>query len=406
MSLPLVVEYLRTHSIADLFTEHGVRLSPSPARPYKASLNYDQIAARNDDALAAECRGLVLSTADGTPITSAGIVGDLVVLARPMDRFFNLGQGCAHVVDDALLAHPGTRVFEKLDGTLCIVYFDTIAGEWCVATRSVPDADRTVDGFADHTFRSLFEVAVNDGLGMSWAHFTSLLGRPYTYCFELTSPRAGSGVVNYGDEHRLHLLAVRDIGSGFEVCPSAFNMSIPVAASHVLSTVEAMRLMVEGRQPREAEGVVVRGFGRLDNGSFPRVKVKSSAYVAAHGLSSDVGASPRNLLRVILSGQWDDVGQLCRKHLREHGDALVVSLAAWSQVTNTAFANLNAQTGGDRKAFAIAVQMAGLPIAPMMAMWTKQATDARAWVDARKVNGGWSDAFLDSLATMLTPSVA
>ena len=150
--------------------------------------------------------------------------------------------------------------------------------------------------------------------------------------------------------------------------------------------------------------MVVRGFGRLANGSFPRVKVKSSAYVAAHGLSSDVGASPRNLLRVILAGQWDDVGPLCRKHLREHGDALVVNLATWSQVTDAAFANLNAQTGGDRKAFAIAVQMAGLPIAPMMAMWTKQVTDARAWVDARKVKGEWSDAFLDNLAAMLTPA--
>ena len=400
-----VQRFLRWGSFTDLAAAHGLYASFSGDRR-KCSLNYDMIEAREDDALASQCRGLILARVGHTPfpVGEFEAVGETIVVARPFDRFFNHGQNGADA--GALLGRAGTRVFEKIDGTLCILYFDAYRGQWCVATRSVPDADRTVDGFADHTFRSLFEVAVDDGLAMSWAHFTSLLGRPYTYCFELTSPRAGSGVVNYGDAHRLHLLAVRDIDSGFEVCPSTFNMSIPVATSHALSSVEAMRSMVEGRQPREAEGVVVRGFGRLANGSFPRVKVKSSAYVAAHGLSSDVGASPRNLLRVILSGQWDDVGPLCRKHLREHGDALVVNLAAWSQVTNTAFSHLNAQTGGDRKAFAIAVQMAGLPIAPMMAMWTEQATDARAWVDSRKVKGEWSDAFLDSLATMLTPSAA
>ena len=179
MTSPRVLTYLRDHSVAELFAEHGVRVSVATANPYKASLNYDQLTARNNDPLASQCRGLVLATIDGTPFPTDGPCGDLMVLARPMDRFFNLGHGpdgSADIIDEDL-AHPDARVYEKLDGMLCIMYYDPHApnqgelgdpsnpasyGAWCVATRSVPDADRVVDGFGDHTFRSLFEHAIRN----------------------------------------------------------------------------------------------------------------------------------------------------------------------------------------------------------------------------------------------------
>ena len=197
MNAPLVIEYLRTHSAAELFAEHGVRVSPSKTRTYKASLNYDQIQARNDDPLACECRGLVVATRDGSPVPMDGPCGDLVVLARPMDRFFNHGQGAAHVVTDEELRDA--VVYEKLDGTLCIVYYDPLytssvnprLNGWCVATRSVPDADEPVDGFRDATFRSLFESAVVATYDDTWVDFCAKLNPAMTYCFELCSPRAG-----------------------------------------------------------------------------------------------------------------------------------------------------------------------------------------------------------------------
>ncbi len=325
--LPLVLKYLRTHSVTDLMADHGVRLSRATARPYKASLNYDQIAARDSDPLAQECRGLVLATIDGSPIPLEGPVGDLVVLARPMDRFFNLGQGAAHVVTDAALQDPEARIWEKVDGTLCIVYFDTHANEWCVATRAVPDADRLIDGFGDHTFRSLFEEALKQR-GWSRANLTMMLGTNSTYCFELTSPRAGSGVVKY-EREAIHLLAARDNLTGDELCPTKWKGFLPVVDSHPAMSMGAMGAMVEARSPATAEGVVLRLAGRTSTGGFRRVKVKSTAYVAAHGLSSDVGASPRNLLRVILKGMWDDVGPLCKAHLRERGDNLREAFNAW-----------------------------------------------------------------------------
>ena len=247
---PLVVEYLRTHSAAELFAEHGVRVSPAKSRAYKASLNYDQIQARNDDPLACECRGLVVATRDGSPVPMDGPCGDLVVLARPMDRFFNHGQGAAHVVTDEELRDA--VAYEKLDGTLCIVYFDewcwnggeheadAYQGAWCVATRSVPDADEPVDGFRDATFRSLFECAVLTAYKDTWVGFCAKLNPAMTYCFELCSPRAGSGVVQYADNSP-HLLAVRHNVTGAEVCATtvAGMLGLVAAESHEISALDA-----------------------------------------------------------------------------------------------------------------------------------------------------------------------
>lgn len=397
---PLVLEYLTTHSIAELMADHGVRMSPG-TRSYKASLNYDQIAARDTDPLAQQCRGLVLGTIDGSPLPTEGPVGRLQVLARPMDRFFNLGQGQAHPVDDAGLHHPEARIWEKLDGTLCIVYFDPIAGAWAVATRSVPDADRQVDGFGDHTFRSLFQLAVGEHLGVTWDAFTEWLRPESTYCFELVSPRAGSGVVQY-DAHQVHLLAIRTTETGYEWCPTECILDgFAVCPSHPAMSLEALRSMIEMRSPAQAEGVVLRLAGRDASGGFRRVKVKSTAYVAAHGLSSDVGASPRNLLRVILKGAWDDVGPLTRPHLRERGDVLRDKFAAWLADIDARTAELRAVHGADRKGFAVAVQAAGLPIGPMMAVWSGQVPDTRAWVDGRAKDGDWGDGYLDTIAGYL-----
>ena len=380
-------------------SDHGVRISCASSRPYKASLNYDQIAAKDADPLAQECRGLVLSTIDGSPIPMVGPVGPLQVLARPMDRFFNLGQGSAHPVDDDALGHAEARVWEKVDGTLCIVYFDGVAGEWCVATRSVPDADRLIDGFGDHTFRSLFDEALRQR-GMTFTELTERLAPSTTYCFELCSPRAGSGVVQYEGE-TLHLLALRMTATGEEFCPADLSAILPIVASHQASSVEALRSMIEARSPAEAEGVVLRLAGRTATGGYRRVKVKSTAYVAAHGLSSAVGASPRNLLRIILKGMWDDVAPMCKAHLRERGDALREAFNAWGTKVDSLYIEMRQAHGQDRKTFAVAVQAAGLPIAPLMSLWQGQADCTRGWVESRCKDGDWGDGFLDSLAGYL-----
>jgi len=202
---------------------------------------------------------------------------------------------------------------------------------------------------------------------------------------------------------------VRERDTGREVPPETVNgIGICVAPHHAVGTssVAATRALVEARSPRDAEGVVVR-LRQKPCGAYHRVKLKSLAYAAAHGLSGDAASSPRNLLRIILTDKWDDVRVTVKPHLREHGDALASGLAVWLARIDAEFKRIMQATcaadGGARKAFALAVQAAKLPIAPMMAIWTAQVDTARGWVDAaRREDGEWGDAFLDNLASWIS----
>src|SRR6516164_7074104 len=128
----LVQKFLETHSFGDLAKEHGVYASFSKSG-HKWSLNYDQIEAKESDPLSQETRGLILAAEDGKSFLSQAVMlngklsydhiipGKTKILAFPMKRFFNYGQGCAVNID---WSDPNLAVLEKLDGTLCIVYFD------------------------------------------------------------------------------------------------------------------------------------------------------------------------------------------------------------------------------------------------------------------------------------------
>ena len=420
MTAPLIVEYLRTHSAADLMRDHGVRMSVSRAHPYKASFNYDMTASRKDDALASQCRGLILSTATGEPFPRVGAFGELAVLARPMDRFFNIGEGpldgpAQVLARDGDAAMFGARVYEKLDGMLVIVYHDTHAGAWCVASRGVADGDVPIDGFGDATARTLFESAVREQLGLSFAEFTSRLARNATYCFELTSPRIDSVVRS--DVNKVHALAMRVTSTGIERDVHWAHQTLPdlpVAPSYDIHTIAELRTFVESRPGSEAEGVVVRLGTRAAGGAFARVKVKSSDYVARHHLGSgEVGSTPRNLLRIILAGTWDDARITVKPHLQAAGNALTSALRTWCAYIDATYVALRADAGDDRASFARAVKAtsagAGFDMAVHMARWTGRDTDAAAWLQGRRdltIGHGrkgcdWSDGFLDSLAQRL-----
>jgi hypothetical protein len=91
-----------------------------------------------------------------------------------------------------------------------------------------------------------------------------------------------------------------------------------------------------------------------------------------------------------------------KPHLRDHGDALASGLAAWLVRIDDEFKRIMQATAGldnARREFALAVQAAKLPIAPMISIWTAKVDTARGWVDQqRRADGEWGDAFLDNLA--------
>lgn len=406
MTLLHVQRYLLDHTLEDLAREHGVYAGIATGAPYKAAFNYDQIEAKENDPLARQCRGLVLArvhdTASGAfprPFDDNDVVGWTKILARPFDRFFNHGQHDTDVT--RILGKPGTRIFEKLDGTLCIVYFDDFQGAWHVGTRSVPEADKPIDGFGEHTFRTLFDHALREHLNLTLDRLASVLDRQITYLFELTTPQ-NRVVVEY-TKPQLHLLAMRH-RDGTELCPVEHDrhfgeFSIPRAPQHACSTLGELIGLVTARDPKASEGVVVRAH------DFSRVKVKNPAYVALSALRGSVANSPRRLMELILLGKEDDVLPMLSPEVQKIGEGYKRRYAQLATAFDAAYDTLFSSTVGaanQRKEIALRCQREKIWIPPVMERFSHKCASFRDFVEQRRdTTGSWPDAFLDNLINNL-----
>lgn len=412
----LVQKYLENHTFGDLAKDHGVYASFSKSG-YKFSLNYDQLEAKESDLLAQQCRGLILSTEDGTPLLATmgpdgktnrdGVCpGKTKILANPMNRFFNYGQGCAAQVD---WSDPNLAVLEKLDGTLAIVYFDIHSKEWCMATRSVPEADLLMDN-GIYTFRTLFEKAVQETTGMTFGKkygadvknppmdMTFFLHPTYTYCFELTTPY-NRIVVEY-PKCGITLLAVKcNFGPDYEeIDPSQLHKhymglppEIPVVQAHTYSSTKELLNWVSSLNPIEHEGVVVR------DSKFNRIKVKNAAYVAYNKLHDRLGSSERNCMEFVLLEKDDDVKAFLPPEIGENMAKLKAGLLVALKKHDEAYEQA-AKQAETKKDFAIAVtQNKKLWTAPLFAMWDKRATSMKEFIQNNRKDGTWTDSFLDKV---------
>jgi hypothetical protein len=408
MKTLLVREYLETHTFGDLAREHGVYASFSKSG-HKFSLNYDQIEAKESDPLAQECRGLILSTEDGHSFLPQAMTvngrlnydhispGKTIVLAYPMKRFFNYGQGSAAALD---WTDPKLAILEKLDGTLCIVYYDPFATQWCVATRSVPEADITMDNGL-FTFRTLFEKAVQDTTGADFNTLTQSLSVYYTYCFELTTPY-NRIVVNYPD-NRVTLLAVRGLVTLSEVKldhPVAQNVkNVPHVRAYTFTSVNELIDWVSSLNPMDYEGVVVRDSQDL------RLKVKNPAYVAYNRARDTLGSSERNCLELILQEKDDDVIPYLPdeivKNLQTIKKGMQRLIVNYDLAYNSILTEANKILPGDKKTFAILCQSAQniskLWTAPMFQMFDGKALNMKDFIKNNRKDGTWGNSFLDKL---------
>lgn len=409
----LVQKYLETKTFGQLASEHGVYASFSKSG-HKFSLNYDQIEAKESDPLAQECRGLILSLEDGSTIletpnvlkkpmlgttnTSVKINHDHIcpsktkILAYPMNRFFNHGQGSAAQIDfnDSTL-----KVLEKLDGTLCIVYFDPFATKWCVATRAVSEADLNMDSGL-FTFRTLFEKALEETTGLNFDVVTNEFAKNYTYCFELTTPY-NRIVVDYRT-CGITLLAARDMDTLKEVDPNSitFKHNIPKVREFSFTNVSDIVDWVSNQNPIEYEGVVVR------DKDFNRLKLKNAAYTAFNRARDILGASDRNCLELILAEKDDDVLQVLPPEIVKNllkiksniKDVLNRYDMAYQLIKNEA----DKINPGDKKTFAkLVVANPSLWHAPFFQIFDGKASGMKDFIAKNRKDGTWANSFLDKL---------
>jgi hypothetical protein len=407
----LVQKFLENKTFGDLVKEHGVYASFSKSG-HKFSLNYDQIEAKESDPLAQECRGLVLSCEDGRPvfgemkdgkiIRDNMIPGKTTVLAYPMKRFFNHGQGSAANID---WSDPKLAVLEKLDGTLCIVYWDpfkdpTGVNGWCVATRSVPEADLIMDNGL-FTFRTLFEKALEETCKFTFNDLSSYLDKSYTYCFELTT--LYNRIVVAYPNNRITLLAARNMKTMQEENPAGLGLvsviGVPVVQAHTYTSVNELVDWVSSLNPMEHEGVVVR------DSKFNRIKVKNAAYVAASKNRESLATSPRNCLELILLGKDDDAASFLPQEIQANLVSLKEKFVIWLKTQEDlvqVISNEAKSIAPDKKTFALTVQkyQPALPSA-LFAIYDDKAGSIKNFIEKNRKDGTWSNSFLDKILSVI-----
>jgi len=194
------------------------------------------------------CRGLILDSKGQ-------------VVARPFPKFFELEE------NDTLPEDEPFEVYEKLDGSLVILYFH--AGCPALATRS---------SFTSRQARSATAL-----LHELYAEAIPRLDGRLTYLFEFIHPD-NRIVVDYGERRELVLLAAIETASGNELPPPAIGFP-------TVRRIEGIRSLTELRalEDDRAEGYVIRF------ASGKRVKVKFAAYRRIH----------RKLTRTSALTLWD-----------------------------------------------------------------------------------------------------
>lgn len=418
----LVQEYLRTKTLGELEDEFGVEVSFSRSRPYKFSVNYSQLDSEPGP-LVNQCRGLVLAMKPTQVLYSDPLQykwdrpdladaledskalrklcpGETVVLARPFDRFFNQGDvNCASVDWD----DPELVVLEKLDGTLAIVYYDDFVHRWCMATRSVPDADLPFTSWGQTlTYRELFDRALLQTTGVP--DLDDLMfhaEKDVTHLFELTSP-LNRIVVKYPEPRLTWLASRRRTGEelGYydavdSVMGAVTRTSFPPPVKKFpVSTLADLLDLLEKSDPMALEGVVVMDSKRN------RIKVKSVAWLAANRVKTSCG-SERSVMSLILDEKIDDAMEF----LDDVGKARVVVL---QEGIRSLLAKLNRaheefqSTSETQKDYALKVTSSGLWSSPLFEMRARKLT-AKEWLYSKRDKAsGWPDNLIDRLIEVVS----
>jgi RNA ligase len=173
-----------------------VRVRTHPHDPDTQIFNYTEKAQyeKHWNYVTKQCRGLIHRRGE--------------VLARPFDKFFNLGE---HDYDTSDVFAPDRLVemTDKMDGSLGILYPWPGDGfkmrhQWAIATRG--------------SFESEQAIHATDVLRNKYPDFKPAPG--FTYLFEIVYPE-NRIVLDYGDQDDLILLGMRNIDRGFIVGPQS-----------------------------------------------------------------------------------------------------------------------------------------------------------------------------------------
>lgn len=210
---------------------------------YSEKAQYDRV--WNEWTLA--CRGLIMD-------------GNYQVVARPFQKFFNLGEH-----ENQVIPNEPFVIFEKMDGSLGILY-------WLDDAERRPKPHIATRG----SFASEQSQVATEMLHTQYADVIPLLDKSKTYLFEIIYPE-NRIVVDYGNQRKLVLLAIVDTETGIE--NELHNIGF-----EMVNRYDGLNDLSKLKQLEEAnkEGFVVK----YKNGY--RLKVKFDEYQRIHRIVTQV----------------------------------------------------------------------------------------------------------------------
>jgi len=208
------------------------------------------------------CRGLIVK---GDPR-----LGNSEVVSRPFAKFANAAEHGEGSVFGELPTHQTFEAFEKLDGSLAILYHD--GEEYALATRGsfVSDQARV----ANRVWRERYgDVVPPEGV---------------TLLFEFIAPW-NRIVVNYGLEEDLVLLAAIDTATGADVTLPEWPGRVARRYDE-FSDFSELAAFVGREDMDNAEGFVVRFIPEDEGVASVRAKLKFAEYLRLHKLVTGVNS--------------------------------------------------------------------------------------------------------------------
>ena len=243
-------------------------------------LKYSQIDSDFNMKLVRECRGLILD-ADTNEIVSF-----------PFTKFFNFGEANAAEID-----WKSASILQKVDGSL--VKIVRIGEKLLISTNGTIDAFKApVAEQIGCKYKSFGEI-VQEVLNEKCVIFADFV-EGETYMFELVSPWTRVVVPHKAND--MYFLGVRHNESFEEFLPYGHPLATRFKTPEKFNLHTLDECIAATKQmPWDEEGYVV-----VDS-KFNRVKVKSPAYVAAHGLKNNGVMSYARAIELVRANEIDEV---------------------------------------------------------------------------------------------------
>lgn len=196
------------------------------------------------------CRGMVID-------------GDGNILARPFKKFKNIEEYDMSEID----FDQNFEAFEKMDGSLIILFYYSAYKEWIVASRG-----------------SFISDQANEARKMLSNYVFNYLNKNCTYLFEILYVE-NRIVVDYGETRDLVLLTRIETKTGFELSYDdllkKYRDYFTIVKKIKVSSLNEL-LELRKKNDKNREGFVVR----FENGF--RIKLKFEEYVRLHAILTNV----------------------------------------------------------------------------------------------------------------------